>query len=366
MADAGAAFVPPFCPNPGCRFHRHASHLWRWRKDGYFASQASPGPIQRFQCCLCRRHFSTQTFSTCYWLKRPALLEPLFLRSLACSALRQIAREFRVSPTTVMHQLARLGRHCLLFNHLHHPPGPVLEPLALDGFQSFEYSQDHPFYLNLVAGRRSHFFYAFTDAELRRSGRMTPAQRRRRARWEAGLGRPDPRAIETGTAAALRLAVPAPQAIVLHTDEHQDYPRAIRRVGHLQVEHHTISSRAARRPQNPLFAVNLLDLLLRHSGAHHKRETIAFAKRRQGALERAAIFQTWRNWIKWVSERKQRDTPAMRLGLAARPLTLREVLSARLFVSRIALPEPWRAYYFREVRTRRIPNGALHRLRYAV
>jgi hypothetical protein len=36
--------------------------------------------------------------------------------------------------------------------------------------------------------------------------------------------------------------------------------------------------------QNPLFPVNLADLLLRHSSANHKRETIAFSKRRQGAM----------------------------------------------------------------------------------
>jgi len=36
-------------------------------------------------------------------------------------------------------------------------------------------------------------------------------------------------------------------------------------------------------------AVNLADLLLRHTGANHKRETIAFSKRRQGALYRVAI-----------------------------------------------------------------------------
>jgi hypothetical protein len=42
--------------------------------------------------------------------------------------------------------------------------------------------------------------------------------------------------------------------------------------------------------QNPLFPVNLADLLLRHSSANHKRETLAFSKRRQGTLYRMAIW----------------------------------------------------------------------------
>ncbi len=365
MTDRDAPQAPPFCPNPDCPHHRPGAGPWRWRRDGTYRRRTAPIRIQRFQCCHCRRHFSSQTFRPTYWLKRPELLEPLFFRALACSALRQIAREVDASPSTLMGQLARLGRHCLLFSHCQRPRGPVAEPLVADGFQSFEFSQDHPFYLNLVAGRRSHFLYALTESELRRSGRMTPAQRHRRARWEARLGRPDPRAIERGTAQALWLAAPQPQALVLHTDEHQDYPRALRRLGHLQVDHRTTSSRAARLPCNPLFAVNLLDLLLRHCSANHKRETIAFSKRRQGALERAALFQVWRNWIKWVSERRKRDTPAMRLGLAERPLTVPEVLAQRLFITRTPLPAPLPDYYFRRIVTRRIPHGATHRLRYA-
>jgi ATP-dependent Lon protease len=45
-------------------------------------------------------------------------------------------------------------------------------------------------------GADSHFFYAFTDSELRRKGAMTAAQRERRAALEHRYGRPDPRSIE--------------------------------------------------------------------------------------------------------------------------------------------------------------------------
>jgi hypothetical protein len=114
-----------------------------------------------------------------------------------------------------------------------------------------------------------------------------------------------------------------------------------------------------------LFPVNLLDLLLRHGSANHKRETIAFSKRRQGAIERAALLILWRNFIKPFSERRGGPTPAMRLGLAPRPLALEEVLARRLFPGRIALPPRWQRYYRRDIRTRRIPRCTTHRLRLA-
>jgi hypothetical protein len=195
---------------------------------------------------------------------------------------------------------------------------------------------------------------------------MTPRQVRRRRALELRFGRPDPRATERDVADLLALLAPHPQALTLHTDEHQSYPRAFARLSHLQVDHRTISSRAARTSRNPLFEVNLLDLLIRHCGANHKRETIAFSKRRQSAVDRLAVFLVWRNYLKCFSERKRDATPAMRLGLLQRPLTVAELLAERRFPSHAALPSRWAEYYWRSVPTRQIPNGRRHQLTYAV
>jgi len=293
------------------------------------------------------------------------LLEPVLHGLLSCACLRQLARALEASPQTILAQANRIGRHCLLFHEATRPRGPLREPLVLDGFESFEHSQFYPTRFHVVAGSNSHFFYGFTDSELRRSGRMNPAQRRRRALLEARLGRPDPRSTEREVAAVLELLAPSPQALVLHTDEHTDYPRALRRLPHLRVSHRTVSSRAARTSRNPLFPINLLDLLIRHAGANHKRETIAFAKRRQMAIWRLWLLLVWRNHMKWFSERRRGGTPAMRLGLASRPLKAWEVLRERLFVTRVGLPQRWRLYYWGLVMTRALPRGRPHRCRYA-
>ncbi|MGH7742002.1 MAG: hypothetical protein ACRENS_08265 [Candidatus Eiseniibacteriota bacterium] len=334
-------------------------------RDGCYARQCSPTRIQRFRCRHCRRRFSEQTFRTSYWLKRPQLLGEVFRGLLSCACLRQMARALDASPQSVLLHANRLGRHCQLFHEGLRPRGPLSEPIALDGFQSFEYSQYHPGWYHAVVGRRSHFFYGFSDSELRRSGAMTRGQRHRRAEIEQRYGRPDPRSIEKESAAVLAIVCSEPQSVELHTDEHADYPRALRRLGHLQVRHRTISSRAARTSHNPLFAINLLDLLIRHSGAGHKRETIAFAKRRQMAIWRLWVMLVWRNYMKWVSERRGENTPAMRLGLLRRRLAVSEVLKERLFASRIGLPERWQSYYRGRTRTRLMPNGREHLLRLA-
>jgi hypothetical protein len=194
---------------------------------------------------------------------------------------------------------------------------------------------------------------------------MTAGQKRRRAALESRLGRPDPRSIEKEVASLLALVAPRPQALELHSDSHKAYPRAVRRCRHLEVTHRTISSRAARTTRNPLFPINLLDLLLRHSGANHKRETIAASKRRASAIERMCVFLVWRNWVKPFSERERGASPAMRLGLTPRRLEPEEILAKRLFPSRVELPVRWRTYYWRTTPTRALPRCAEHRLKYA-
>lgn len=361
MSEALAPFQPKHCPRKTCPFHACRPD-WRWSRHGFFTRRAAPQRIQRFRCGHCGHTFSTQTFHTTYWLKRPDVLEPVAHRLLTCSGYRQIAREARCSPSTVEHHAERIGRHALNLLEEFRPAGEIREPLVIDGFESFAWSQYFPLHLNLVVGAVSHFVYAFTHSPLRRKGRMTERQKRRRARLEARHGRPDPRAIERGMAAALRLAAREHQTLVVRSDEHDDYPRAFRHLPGLTIVHERTSSREARTAGNPLFAVNRLDLLLRHNSANHKRETIAFAKRHQAVLWRAAWLLVWLNLGKPFSERHGGGTPAMRLGVTDRPLPVRELLRWRRFPSLVRLPEPWASYYRGEVRTPTIPNESSHRL----
>jgi hypothetical protein len=321
--------------------------------------------IARFRCSHCRRTFSRQTFQTSYWLRRPELLRSVCERLLSGAGLRQIARFAGCSPTTIATHAARLGRHALLFLQAHRPRGEPREPIVVDGFESFAYSQYYPLHLHLAVGARSHFVYGFTESELRRKGRMRAAQKRQRALEEAEVGRPDPRAIERGMGELLALVVPPGARVHVHCDDHRAYPRAFRRLRDRGIEHTVTSSKVARTPSNPLFPVNRQDLMLRHCGANHRRETIAFSKLRAAVVERAALQFVWMNFLKSFSEKRQDATPAQRLGLTDHKLTVGELLGRRRFPSRVRLPEVWQRYYDRDLPTRRIPNHQRHTLTYA-
>ena len=365
MTTRAESPAPPFCPNAACEFHRGSTISWRWVRAGFFARRSEPCRVQRYRCGDCGRYFSEQTFRTSYWLRSPELLAETFHALTHCTGFRQLARKHGCSPQTVLRHALRLGRHCLLFHEQLRPKGELTEPLALDGFRTFEGSQYHPSEFHHVVGQRSHYAHGFTHSELRRSGTMTAHQRARRALLERTFGRPDPGSVEREVARVVGIVTAGAKAAEFHSDENPAYPRAAARLAGVRIRHRTISSRAARTSRNPLFAVNLFDGLVRHSCANHKRETIAFSKTVASAILRLWVFVAWRNYIKWFSERRRAGTPATRAGVCRERWSVRRLLAERLFPGRIPLPEAWQDHYWGRVPTRRLPNARCHRLRYA-
>lgn len=130
MTNTAPPQAPPFCPRQDCPFHKGNTKAWRYIRKGTFPSR--------------RTGASTQ----------------------------------------------RLGRHAMLLHQRFSSSRPIDEPVALDSFVSFVYSQYHPTHFHVIAGRSSHFFYGFTENECRRRGTMTRRQKARRKKLEARLERP--------------------------------------------------------------------------------------------------------------------------------------------------------------------------------
>ena len=358
-ADLDPNFVPTHCANRHCRFHLDGGPNWRFRRNGFYTRRSDGRRFQLFLCLECGQGYSTRAFCTDYWLRRRDLPETIATLVSNGTGLRQAARCLATTHSTIARHVARLGRHCLLFQRKRLEGYVLGEAVAVDGFESFEWSQYFPYHLNLAVGAASWFLYDITDSPLRRKGRMTAEQKVCREQLERALGRPDPKAVESGMTDLIRSLcrhVPMGGRLQLRSDQHKAYPRAVTRVrrevkGTAEIDHEVTSSKEARTHFNPLFPVNLTDLLLRHSHANHRRETIAFDKRRMAGISRAYVFQVWRNWIKKRRENGDEQTTAMEIGLTRSPMQWADILRRRLFPDRQVL-EGWRrTYYEGRVRT---------------
>ena len=365
-------FRPPHCPYRECSLHLPEGR-YLCDRSGSYVRQCDPlRRVPRFRCSGCKRSFSRQSFATSYYLKRPELLAPVAAGLVAGSAHRQIARSLGCAPSTVTRLSARLGRHAILLQAeaLAELEGRVDEPFVWDHFETFVFSQNDRLGLGTAVGQRSWFVFSFDPAPHRRAGK--PAARRPVLRTP--LPDPVPQAVVRSTRRALSLLGRlAPQGFRLVSDDHPAYWIAV--AGTRGVQHSIYPNpprgpqhdpRVARLRDREMFAVDLLHKLLRHSQAHHRRETIAFGRRSNAILERTALMAVWRNFVKKVSERRSEElTPAMRLGLTPRRWSWGDVLSRRRFPERIRLPEGWRRIYQRGWITPAVGRNLRHELRHA-
>jgi len=372
-------FQPHFCPRRECPEHVRAAPGYRFRRIGYYATRRR-WRIPRFLCLTCQGSFSRQSFAVSYYCKRPELLRPVAAGLVGGSAHRQLARTLGCAPSTVDRMAARLGRHALLLlaRARGELAGRVAEPFVLDHFETFEFTQDFPFGVATLVGSRSWFVYDLDPAPHARAGRITETQRQRlaerprRPRGGGYLG-------STRRVLDHLVSLASPdRPLSLRSDGHPAYDQAV-------AEHPARARFALERYPNPprgpkgsprspearlrdarLFPVDLLHKILRHSVAHHRRETIAFGRRLNALMERLFLAAAWRNFVKRRSERTRRSgTPAMALGLTTEPWDWRKVLSRRLFPARQPTPATWAFLYRRLWTTPLFPTNSRHQLKRA-
>ena len=356
---------PPFCPNEKCKHHNRLPEQWHYKLFGTYRRLSDNRKIQRFRCRSCKRTFSTQTFSTTYWQKQPHLDAKVFTMVANGMCNRQIARELGVDPVTANRKIERLGRHCLLFLMRELRTAPAAREIVFDGFETFELSQYFPFHHNVAVEKGTDFILFFNDSELRRKGRMTDTQKRRRQELERKHGRPDPKAIEKAITELLSVVIDGHHRVKVYTDDHHQYRKPIQRYRGV-IDHSVIPGKQHRDKNNSLWEINLFDRFFRHSNANHTRETLAWSKRRQSSTDRLAIFAVWRNYMNGRRQKDRRSpTPAMARQMMNRRLTTSDVLSNRIFLGHVELPDSWQQYYRRTVTTRALAHNRRHALKYA-
>jgi transposase-like protein len=377
-------FVPRFCPWPECPSQREVDPLpfsYRPMKQGY-TRKCDGRWVPRFVCEVCQRRFSQQTFAASYCLKRPQLLEPIARGLVAGSGHRPLGRSLDCAHSTVTRMAARLGRHALLLTarmleHL----GPLDETVCYDHFETFGVSQDFPIGVGTPVAARSWLVLGLDAAPHRRGGRLSTAQRWLRAKREQREGRPPAGAY----ARALRRTLDRLTALVdpsdtlrLVTDDKKTYRAVVAqhpeaaRIAHTALANpprrpkRAPRSRAARQRDLALRPVDKAHQFIRHSQAHHRRETIAFARRHAAVLENLFLHVAWLNFVKRRIENEPGSgTRAMKHGLTDGRWDWARLLARRLMPHRERLPEDWRELYFRTLSFPRIADRKPHQKVYA-
>ena len=365
-AESPQAFLPAFCPNPGCSEHsgdrnpQRKQARWFVRNGSY--PTAAFGQVPRFRCRRCRRGFSRQSFRLDYYAKR-VLDYPLMLQQLvSCTGTRDLCRLQECSTGTVANRLERLARQAAAMHGEALPRLQRSEACVIDGFQNFAVSRYFPNNINILVGAETQFFYACDYRTIRRSGAMSRRQKARRRALER-FYRADPAGLKQGFAVLLDAAMRLPRRgtpLSIHSDCKREYAAAIAADPHYRrlaaaggLEHHTTHSRQARTQQNRLFAVNYLDRQFRKDLKECVRHTVCFARNVSNLMQRMLLYRMYHNHFKAFRHRNPEPTHAAVAGIDERWVDRRlsQLFAWRAFLSRSMVSTADRSVWLRELQT---------------
>ena len=335
-AQLHMTFQPPHCPNPACT--AYSARPFLYRRKGSYRRRCDGRTVTRFVCLACQRSFSSQTFRLDYRLHRPELSTRLFRLLTSKVTLRQSARVAGCNRKTVEHRLRLLGGHCQAYQERElgqaQAKGGLRGVFQLDELETFE--QDRrlaPVSVPVLIERDSFFVLHATTAPLPARGNLRPADQRRKAQRQAREG-----VRKSGSAQAVQgcwdvlAKLAAPQAPVeVATDSKRQYRRQLERTFGARLLHYRAHSSEPRVPGSLLFAINHTLAQMRDGLSRLVRRNWGASKKRERLELHQWLWMGWRNWVRGMTNKRRKLTPAMALGVAAAQLPVAELLRLRVF-----------------------------------
>ncbi len=322
-------FVPPRCPNPGCRNHLRPVPDF-YRRAGRYVPRCRPEGVPRFRCRACERWFSRQSFRHDYRDRRPHDNLPLFLLLVSGVGLRQCGRVLDMDPRAVQRKLWKMAAtlaslHGNLCRNL-----PAGRSWLLDEEETYEGASIRPLTMPVLIEKDTWFVVATAVGSIRRLARAGSERRRRQDHDERHGPRPDQSSQCVRTVLqALARTVPSGD-IVLHTDQKSSYATIATSVFGPRLRHVTTAGTLVRDTHNPLFPINTTLAMSRDNCGRLRRRSWLVTKQAARLQDQLAIFVVYRNYVRRRFNRDQEThTPARYLGLLPRQLRRQEVLAWR-------------------------------------
>lgn len=269
-------------------------------RNGSFFRQSDSRKIQTFRCKSCRHYFSSATFSACYRQKKRRINEPL--RDLLCKrmSLRDAARHFGVSRTTIARRLPFLAmqsrhRNAELLSQYQAEFGGI-EQVQFDDLITAAHTKCKPVSVTVVVQEKTRLILGHCVAQIPAFGHLAAIAKAKYGRRADHSRRERQRLFE-------RLRQVLPPKLILRTDEHKHYPIVIRRC-FPQAAHVThkgakgsVSGQGEMKKigRDPLFSVNHTLAMLRDKMSRLSRRSWNLSKQIERLDDHLAIYSESHN-----------------------------------------------------------------------
>lgn len=326
------SFTPPCCPRSGCPASKPSS-TFVYATAGTYVRRCDGRLVQRFRCASCKLTFSGQTFRLDYRFRKPELDKAIFESFVSKVSHRQIARVLRTRRPTVERRLRRFGEHARAFQEVLLEGKRFTGSFSLDEAESFETDRRlMPVTLPVLIERDSRFLVHLAVGALPARKATSPSLLKRRQELVAkhGKRKNGSRAAVKGCFEVLARHTDEKARVEVLTDLKASYPGILKEVfGKRPVAHGKTSSKEKRDSKNPLFAINHTLAMLRDGVSRLVRRTWCHAKLRERLQLHAWIYAAWRNFVRYVSNERRTETPAIAIGVEKEAWELTRLLRWR-------------------------------------
>jgi len=228
-----------------------------------------------------------------------------------------------------------MGRVCQEFHQLQleNCLGHLRGSFQLDELETFEtHRLVRPVTMPVLIEKHSYFVVHTEVAPMGPRGRLHPQAQKKKEEDERLYGKRKSgsrQAVQSSLELLGQLLAPGSR-LHIQTDRKATYRRLVRQIFADRLGSHVReSSRRRRDYSNVLFPINHTLAMMRDGISRLVRRSWGASKLRSRLQEHTAIWVAYRNYVRGITVRAPRITPAMVLGVLSRRVSGREILAWR-------------------------------------
>ena len=265
-------------------------------RNGHYLRRSDSRNIQSFYCKICKKYFSSATFSDCYRQKKRRINEPLRDLLTKRVSLLDLARHFNVSRTTIKRRLPFLAdqarRRQTQFLIDYQNDFGSFEKLQFDDLITHEHTKCKPLSVTMVVEEDTRIVVGFNVAQIPAFGQLAAISREK-----YGKRADHSRLKRNALFDTLASDVLKPD-MVFRTDQHQHYPVVIKaHFPHAQHFTHKGAKGSSsgqgemkKIGRDPLFSINQTLAMLRDKMSRLSRRSWNTTKKPENLAHHLAIY----------------------------------------------------------------------------
>jgi transposase-like protein len=242
-------------------------------KNGFFKRSSDSKKIQKYICKLCKKQFSTATFSDCYFQKKRRLNHPIKFDLCSSTSLRRIALKYRISRSTVKRKIEFLATQAKS-KHKLWLEGTNFKNIEFDDLETFEHTKCKPISVSVAIESKTRKLIGFRVSSIGAKGHLAkPALKK--------YGKRENTSYKNRIDLFKELKKTVSPNAVFKTDMHRQYPDLIEKY-FPKAEHRVFKSTRARsaglgelkkKGFDPIFSINQVFAMLRDNLKRLTRQT---------------------------------------------------------------------------------------------